>query len=148
MGTFIQISKDTLAKFTEDAGYPVFMNMKALHNKCSVIRVVPQACLENSAQIMNKVNEIGCKPRKQMTHIKQRKHYSLVTCILMNKVNEIGCEPRKQTTHIKQQKHYWLVTCILADFAVDLWVWLWVYSLNPITILCIKIWKIGFLGKN
>ena len=45
----------------------------------SVIRVVPQACSENSAQVMNKVNEIGRsvtvfrEPRKQTTYTKQRK---------------------------------------------------------------------------
>ena len=32
--------------------------------------------------------------------------------------------------------------------AVNLLVWEWVYSLNHITILCIKVGKIDFLGKN
>ena len=41
-----------------------------------------------------------------------------------------------------------LVTCVLADFTVDLSVWDWVYSLNRVTILCIKVGKNGFLGEN
>ena len=41
-----------------------------------------------------------------------------------------------------------LVTCILANFAADLSGWEWVYSLNHVTILCINVGKIDFLGKN
>ena len=89
----------------------------------SIICVVPQACSENSAQVMNKVNEI----RRSVTVFR---------------------EPRKRMTYTKQRKRYSLVTYILAYFVVDLSVWLWVYSQSRVTILCIKIWKIGFLGKN
>ena len=80
----------------------------------SVIPVVPQASSENSVQVINKVNEIG------------------------RSVTVLG-KPRKQMTRTKQRKRYSLVTCILADFAVDLPVWLWVYSLNRVIIFCIKI---------
>ena len=41
-----------------------------------------------------------------------------------------------------------LVMGILADFAVNLLVWERVYSLNCVILLCIKVGKIGFLGKN
>ena len=41
-----------------------------------------------------------------------------------------------------------LVTCILANIAADLSGWEWVYSLNRVTILCINIGKIDFLGKK
>ena len=100
--------------------------MKALHNKCGdpvLFVLYRKRVRKNSTQVMNKVSEI-CRS---------------VT---------VFREPRKQTTRTKQQKSYSLVTCILADFAVDLSVWLWVYSQNNVTILRIKIWKIGFLGKN
>ena len=41
-----------------------------------------------------------------------------------------------------------LVTCILANFAADLSGWDTVFSLNPVTILCINVGKIDCLGKN
>ena len=40
------------------------------------------------------------------------------------------------------------VTCILANFAADLLGWEWVYSLHHVTILCINVGKIDFLGKK
>ena len=51
-------------------------------------------------------------------------------------------------TLTKQAKGYSLVTCILTNFTVYLSVWEWVYLLNCVTILFIKVCKIGFLGKN
>ena len=62
----------------------------------------------------------------------------------MNKGNKIGrsvivfCRPRRRMTHIKQ----------MANFAVNLSVWGWVYSLNRRVLLCIKVREVGFLVKN
>ena len=50
--------------------------------------------------------------------------------------------------HTKQQLHLSLVTCILADFCSQSFRLGMVYSQNCITILCIKVWNIGFLGIN
>ena len=58
-------------------------------------------------------------------------------------------ELRKRMTRIlKTTRTLELYTCILADFAGDLSGWERVYSLNRVTILCIEVGKIGFLGKK
>ena len=60
----------------------------------------------------------------------------------------VSANLKKQLTHTTERKRYPLVTRILADFAINLSAWQYVYSLNRVTILCIKVWKIDFLGKN
>ena len=68
----------------------------------------------------------------------------------------IGNEISQSVTIFANLEDGWLVlnnenvsyTCILADFAADLSGWERVFSLNRVTILCIKVGKIGFLGKK